>query len=121
MDERSKVIRDAEAEHRIDQGVEVVIAVSKERVGAPDLWFGRFTTEPGVKIPRHYHSCDTAAYCLRGRAAFEIEGGRLEMSPGDFLYVPAGAIHTEETVGDETAELIFARDNGGGETVYLDD
>jgi uncharacterized RmlC-like cupin family protein len=114
------VIPDAEAEHRPGDGVEVVVAVSAETVGSPGLWFGRFTTEPGVKIPPHYHTCDTAAYLVRGRCAFDIDGGRLEMAPGDFLYVPKGAVHTEETVGNETAELIFARDDNGGETVYLD-
>jgi len=118
MERKSKIIRDEEAEHRPGEGLEVVVAVSKDNAGAPALWFGRFTTDPGVRIPPHYHTCDTAAYCIRGRAAFDIEGGRLEISPGDFLYVPAGAVHTEETVGDETAELIFARDEAGGETVF---
>jgi uncharacterized RmlC-like cupin family protein len=120
MERRSRVIKKEEAERRAGDGVEVIVAVSKEATGSDVLWFGSFATEPGVKVSAHYHTADTGAYLVSGRAAFEIEGKRVEMAAGEYLYVPKGVVHTEETVGDQTAFGIFARDEGGGETVYLD-
>jgi uncharacterized RmlC-like cupin family protein len=117
---RARIIRDGDAEHRSGAGVELILAVSKESTGAEQLWFGRFTSEPGVVIPPHYHSCDTVAYLIRGRAAFQVGAERLEMVPGEYVYVPASVVHTEETVGSETAEFVIARDKAGGETVYLE-
>lgn len=42
------------------------------------------------------------------------------MEPGDYVYVPRGVIHTEETIGTDTAEFVIARDAGGGKTTYLE-
>lgn len=115
-----KVINRDQAEIRKGEGVEIVVGVSKETAGSEDLWFASFATEPGVKVGRHYHTADTAAYLVSGRAAFEIEGTRVEMSPGEYLYVPRNIVHSEETVGDEPAFGIYARNEAGGETIYLD-
>jgi uncharacterized RmlC-like cupin family protein len=104
-------------------GVTVYDAVSEETAGAPELFFGRFVSTPGTRIPPHFHTCDTAALLVKGRAAFTVgehAEDRHELRPGDYLYVPAHIVHTEETVGDADAEFVFARDKGGGETVYLD-
>ena len=120
MTRRWKVIKKTDAEVRTGDGVEIVVAVSKETVGSSVLWFASFSTEPGVKVSRHYHTADTGAYLVSGRAAFEIDGERVEMSPGDYLYVPKNIVHSEETVGEETAFGIYARDEAGGETIYLD-
>lgn len=110
-----------DAERRTSPGVEITVAVSKDSTGSPTLWFGSFATEPGVKVPAHYHTADTAAYLVSGRAAFEIDGERVEMAAGEFLYVPRMVVHTEETVGDQTAFGVYARDEAGGETVYLEE
>jgi uncharacterized RmlC-like cupin family protein len=117
---RARIIREGDANRRSGDGVELVVAVSKETTGAEHLWFGRFTSEPGVSIPPHHHTCDTVAYLIRGQAAFQVGAERLEMVPGEYVYVPANVVHTEETLGNETAEFIIARDKAGGETVYLE-
>jgi uncharacterized RmlC-like cupin family protein len=116
-----KLVKRETADIRTGDGIEVVAAVSKETAGSHELWFGSFSTAPGVKVGRHYHTADTAAYLVSGRAAFEIEGTRVEMAPGEFLYVPRDIIHTEETVGDETAFGVYARNEAGGETIYVDE
>ncbi len=120
MSKKWKVIRKEDAEIRAGEGVEIVVAVSKETVGSGVLWFGSFSTAAGVKVEPHYHTADTGMYLVSGRAAFEIEGERVEMSPGEYLYVPKNVVHTEETVGEQTAFGVYARDEAGGETVYLD-
>jgi uncharacterized RmlC-like cupin family protein len=116
-----KLIKKDSLEVRTAEGVEIIVGVSKDTAGSQYLWFGSFSTDPGVKVGRHYHTADTAAYLVSGRAAFEIEGTRVEMAPGEFLYVPRDIVHTEETVGDQTAFGVYARNEAGGETIYLDE
>lgn len=118
----ARVVRADETQRTSGPGVTLVVGVSAETVGSPQLWFGEFTSEPGVVIPKHFHTCDTAAVLLSGRAVFEIGDDlaeRLEMEPGDYCYMPAGVVHTEGTLGDATARFVFARDRAGGETTYL--
>ena len=60
---------------------------------------------------------------ISGRAALrygEKLETRLEMSAGDYAFVAANVVHDEETLGDEVAEFIMARDNNGGETIPID-
>lgn len=78
----------------------------------------------GVSIPAHWHSQDTIAYLVEGRALFR-SGAELEhvheMAPGDWLFVPAGMVHVEETPDGAVADFLYARDGGGGTTTYVDD
>jgi quercetin dioxygenase-like cupin family protein len=83
---------------------------------ARELTFGKFVIEPGVSLPAHTHAFDTMAHCVTGSCSFRI-GEELdeefEIAPGQYCYIPAGVVHTEET-GVEGVELIFARDRQGG-------
>lgn len=83
---------------------------------APELTFGKFVIEPGVSLPAHTHAADTVAYCVTGSCSFRV-GEELdeefEIGPGEYCYIPAGVVHTEET-GEDGVELIFARDRQGG-------
>ncbi len=83
---------------------------------APELTFGKFVIEPGVSLPAHTHDADTIAYCVTGSCSFRI-GDQLdnefEIGPGEYCYIPAGVLHTEET-GQDGVELVFARDRQGG-------
>jgi quercetin dioxygenase-like cupin family protein len=109
-------LRHDEIEHYRDGDWEFT-PITPELTGSKQLMMGTFSTGPGMSIPPHHHTCDTIAYLVRGRAVFGSGDERIEMSPGDFVYVAAGVVHTEETIGDEIAEFVLARDNGGGETI----
>jgi uncharacterized RmlC-like cupin family protein len=98
-------------------------AISAGTAGSKTLVFGTAKVPPGAMIPAHYHTCETAALLVRGRAAIrtgEKLDERLEMAGGDYIYVGANVIHDEETLGDEVAEFIMARDEQGGETIPVD-
>lgn len=89
---------------------------------AREIVFGRWVIDAEVSLPAHVHSADTIAYCVSGSCAFKV-GDRLdeefEIGPGDYAYIPAGTVHTEQT-GANGVELIFARDRQGGETFSHD-
>jgi uncharacterized RmlC-like cupin family protein len=59
-----------------------------------------------------------------GRAVFrsgEEFRDVLVMEPGDWLFVPAGLVHDEETPDDIHCEFLYARDGAGGTTTYVED
>ncbi|MFN2463671.1 MAG: cupin domain-containing protein [Candidatus Dormibacteria bacterium] len=91
--------------------------------GVPGIWVSRFVTFKGGSVPPHFHTSNSIAYLVRGSAAFRTGEGftdRHEMKAGDYITVPKNVAHMEETIGDETAEFLIVRDEGGGDTVYLD-
>lgn len=119
---RARIFRAEHTERSADDGIELDV-VTPALSGATRLWFGRFASGPGFSVPPHHHTADTLAYLISGRALFRIGDDLsevLEMHPGEYVFVPAGVVHTEETAGDENAEFILARDDGGGETIYRD-
>lgn len=99
------------------------VAVSPAVSGSKGLVFGSAKVPGGLRIPAHTHTVDTAALLISGRAALRYGENletRLEMSAGDYAFVGANVVHDEETLGDEVAEFIMARDNNGGETIPVD-
>ena len=97
--------------------------LSPERSGVEGIRFTRFATYRGGRVPPHYHTTNSIAILVRGRAAFaagDWSGKRFEMEPGDYIVVPKDVVHVEETLGEETAEFVYVRDGGGGETIYLE-
>ena len=103
-----KVVKPGEA--ALDPGG-IEWAISADTTGAKTLKLGVARVPPGVSIPAHHHPTETSALLTRGRAAFrfgEKLDERLEMEAGDYAFVGANVIHTEETLGDEEAEFIMA-------------
>jgi uncharacterized RmlC-like cupin family protein len=89
-----------------------------------NVFLARARADAGTLIPPHWHSQDTVAYLVDGRAVFRSGpdlGDVHEMAPGDWLFVPAGMVHVEQTPYDAHADFLYARDGGGGTTTYVDD
>jgi len=113
-----QVVRGSDAPATSQEGIEIVQGVALGTADSPAVWFGLFKTVPGVRIPPHFHTHDSVAYLMSGRAAFTIGQERIELSPGDWLHVPKQLVHTEETVGGEIAEFVFATDPAGLTPVF---
>jgi len=88
--------------------------VSKSLVGTEGIHLAVATIPPGCQSSPHYHvNCESAIYVVKGTGRFKV-GPRLEQSlpigPGDFIYVPPGAVH--QPINDslsEPLELVVAR------------
>src|SRR4051812_16382382 len=69
-----------------------------------DLWGGRVTGEPGMNSGKHHHGpAETIGYVLSGR--FELLYGenyenRVELGPGDFIYVGPYVQHIERNLSE---------------------
>jgi quercetin 2,3-dioxygenase len=74
---------------------------------------GRFisllTESPvGPEIPQHYHDKVTETFfCIKGMLEMFVDGTRFHLEPGDFLHVPAGAVHSFKVVREDTRFIGF--------------
>lgn len=59
------------------------------------------------------HREDECLYVAEGRFAFAIEGAKTEAGPGEHLYVPRGAMHAYENVGEGAGTLLAVHTPGG--------
>ena len=92
----------------------------REAFATDGMWVGSVRTDAGMVSGWHHHGDhESTIYLLRGAMRMESgPGGRsiVEAGPGDFLYVPKGAIHREGNPSDEPGEAIVVR-AGTGETI----
>ena len=88
-------------------------AISGRTVGAQHLWMGKAVAPAGQVSGVHHHAAgETAIYVLRGRVTLFFGEGlreRLEVQAGDYLFVPAWAIHAEGNLSDADAEALVVR------------
>jgi uncharacterized RmlC-like cupin family protein len=99
--------------------------IAPETAGAQAIWMGFASTPVGSRGGAHHHGdCESTIYILRGRCRFFHGEGlkeTIEVEAGDFLYVPPGAIHAEDNIGDEPLEFIVARNCGSMLVVNVPD
>jgi uncharacterized RmlC-like cupin family protein len=85
------------------------------------MWTGVVDTDPGSVSGWHHHGDhETTLYVVSGRMRIEsgpdgalvVEGGA-----GDFLRVPAGAVHRESNPGGEPCHAVIVR-CGSGDPTY---
>lgn len=99
--------------------------MTRERAFATDgTWAGFVYTDPRMTSGWHHHGeHETTIYVVSGALRIECgPGGRhvVEGGPGDFVRVPAGAIHRESNPADVVSELVVVRVGEGPPTVNVD-
>ena len=101
-------------EEEINSGAMLRLAGVSERLsGAKNIHLAIATVPKDRCSTTHFHTnCESAIYVLSGRGLFlhgenmEIEA---EISEGDFIYVPDGALHQPVNTGEGDLKLIVAR------------
>jgi uncharacterized RmlC-like cupin family protein len=89
-------------------GLKLMTGVGPQHTPATKIWFGKAGNPPGFRsLPHHHGEAETGAYLLSGRAC--IYFGKdyqeyVEMSEGDFMFVPPFLPHLEANVST-TEEL----------------
>ena len=109
-----RLIKSDQLEVEISSGDMTRLAgVSEGLVGSTGIHLAVATIPPGCASTPHYHvNCESAIYVSKGQGRFVI-GDNLDnplvIKQGDFIYVPAEAVHQPMNDGDEPLELIVAR------------
>jgi uncharacterized RmlC-like cupin family protein len=88
------------------------------------MWSGTVDTEPHATSGWHHHGdYETTLYVVSGRMRLESGPGGshvVEAGPGDFLRVPAGAVHRESNPTEEPARAVIVRCGAGDPTYNTD-
>ena len=88
---------------------------------ADGLTSGTVSVGPGVMSGWHHHGThETSIYVLKGTLHMEYAGGAFDAREGDFIHVPAGAIHRESNPGSEPNLAVFSRAGTGTVTVNVE-
>ena len=102
------------------------IGVSAETTGSRGIYAAIVSTGPGARSTVHHHrECETAIYILEGRARFRYGvdlSQSVDAAIGDFVYIPAHAVHTEDNLSDtEPLRVLISRNCPGSVVVIMDD
>jgi len=99
--------------------------IREQAIAADGLWAGLVRTAPGMVSGWHHHGeHQTSIYVASGRLRME-SGPRgqeaIEATEGDFLYVPAGAVHREANPGEDESQLVVVRAGQGPTTINVEE
>ncbi len=90
-------------------------------ITANGLTSGQVSSSPGMVSGWHHHGThETSIYVVEGTLHMEFEGGAFDARKGDFIHVPAGAVHRESNPGSEPNLAVFSRAGSGVATVNVD-
>jgi len=115
-DKMKKIIvtKKNELEEEINSGAMIRLAgVSKNLSNATNIHMAIASIPKDRCSTTHFHTnCESAIYVLSGKGLF-LHGNNLEIeeeiSQGDFIFVPEGALHQPINTGSKVLELIVAR------------
>src|SRR5215510_1681962 len=124
----NRVVVNTQAERRRSAGanndMERDIGISRDTVGSQNIYAAIVITVPGGKTDVHHHAeCETAIYILKGKARYRF-GAEVDQvvtaGEGDFVYIPAHTIHTEENLSDsEELHVLVTRNCPGPKTIIV--
>src|SRR3954451_17501403 len=119
-----KLVKTGDEERVTPRGGGGASEISQATTAATNIFMGRFRVPPGAQSRPHYHEkCESALYMLSGR--IEIQWGdhledRVQVEPGDMLYVPPRQTHIVRNLSDsEAAEYVVARDSPTEDSVEV--
>jgi uncharacterized RmlC-like cupin family protein len=96
----------------------------EQAIASEGMWAGLVRTDPHMVSGWHHHGeYETTIYVITGSLRMESGpggGSVVEAGPGDFLYVPRGAIHREANPGDTESQIVVVRSGMGTAVINVD-
>lgn len=98
--------------------------VREQAISTEGVWAGLVRTEAGMVSGWHHHGdYETSVYVVSG--ALRLESGSsgsqiIEAAPGDFVYVPRGAVHREGNPSDQESQVVVVRTGHGPAVINVD-
>ena len=98
-------------------GTSMQVLISAEE--GPNFAMRRFSMEPGGGMPRHTNQVEHEQYVLGGHARIGIGDDEFEVQQGDVVFIPGGAPHYYQNIGDEAFVFLCLVPNLPDEIVIL--
>jgi uncharacterized RmlC-like cupin family protein len=116
------VVRIAEQERRT--GAATPGMHREEAIATDSTWAGLLHTDAGMLSGWHHHAeYESVIYVLTGKLRMESGPAGtsvVEAGPGDFLFVPRGAIHREGNPAEVEGTAVVVRSGRGDPVVNVD-
>jgi len=119
-----RVVKASGEDREVPRGVVGGAEISQATTGATNIYMGVFRVPAAARSRPHYHeACESAVYMLSGRLAIlwgdHLEE-RVEIGPGDMVYVPPRETHILQNLSDaDAAEYVVARDSPTEDSVEV--
>jgi quercetin dioxygenase-like cupin family protein len=85
-----------------DTTIQVLISAQE----GPNFALRKFSMQPGGGMPRHTNTVEHEQYVLCGHARIGIGDETYDVKTGDVVFIPDGAIHFYDNIGDEPFEFL---------------
>jgi quercetin dioxygenase-like cupin family protein len=106
-----RVIRESGVAMTSPEGSLLIASLFGHAVGPDDVDVFPFELPAMSVLVPHQHTADLAVWVTGGRMAFGFGEGfaeRIELAPGDVIWLRAGEPHAEEVVGAERVTMVVA-------------
>ncbi len=100
-----KHAKDVEA-NNVAAGKDTTIQVLISSQEGPNFALRKFSMQKGGGMPRHTNTVEHEQYVLRGQATITIGDEAHQVKTGDVVFIPEGAIHSYQNIGDEPFEFL---------------
>jgi quercetin dioxygenase-like cupin family protein len=100
-----KHAKDVEAKD-VAAGKDTTIQVLISSQEGPNFALRKFSMQKGGGMPRHTNTVEHEQYVLRGLATITIGDDTLQVKTGDVVFIPEGAIHSYQNMGEEPFEFL---------------
>ena len=111
---------DVEAKN-VAAGKDTTIQILISSQEGPNFALRKFSMQKGGGMPRHTNTVEHEQYVLRGWAKIGIGEDLYEVKTGDVVFIPAGAIHFYENIGEEPFEFLCIIPNKEDTLTILDE
>jgi quercetin dioxygenase-like cupin family protein len=76
---------------------------------------------PGGGVPPHVHSREEESFYLQeGTLAMQVGGKTLNASPGDFVHITRGTVHSFKNIGSKNAKMLMVATPAGLEKFFAE-
>jgi len=115
-----KHARDVEARD-VAAGKDTTIQVLISSQEGPNFALRKFSMQKGGGMPRHTNTVEHEQYVLRGQATITIGEETLQVKTGDVVFIPEGAIHSYQNLGEEPFEFLCIIPNKEDKITIVDE
>jgi quercetin dioxygenase-like cupin family protein len=111
---------DVEAKN-VTSGKDTTIQVLISSKEGPNFALRKFSMQKGGGMPRHTNTLEHEQYVLRGEAKITIDEQTYQVKTGDMVFIPEGAIHSYQNIGEEPFEFLCIIPNKEDKITIVDE
>ena len=115
-----KHTKDVEAKN-VAAGKDTTIQVLISSQEGPNFALRKFSMKKGGGMPRHTNTVEHEQYVLRGQAKITIGDETHQVKTGDVVFIPKGAIHSYQNMGNEPFEFLCIIPNKEDKVTIVDE